>query len=130
MVLLLRWGFFGLLPTGGGAGDELFGGGHYVYMADLLELERCVPQEPRAIPPLMEAVVTPLRLAVWLTELRAHPDVEFARFIVRGLEQGFRVGFEYGNHTCTSAKRNMLSAVQHPQPIDRPGQSNLPLKND
>ena len=119
MVLLLRWGFFDLLPTGGGAGDELFGGGRYVYMADLLELERCVPQEPRAIPPSLEAVVTPLRLPVWSSELRAHPDVEFARFIVRGLEQGFRVGFEYGNHTCTSAKRNMLSAVQHPQPIDK-----------
>ena len=63
MMLLLRWGFFGLLPTGGGTGNELFGGGHYVYMADLLELERCVLQEPRAIPPSLEAVVTPL----WLT---------------------------------------------------------------
>ena len=52
-----------------------------MYMADLRELDRCVPLEPRVIPPSLEVVVTPLQLVVWSSELWAHPDVEFAQFI-------------------------------------------------
>ena len=35
-----------------------------------------------------------------------------------GIKQGFKIGFDYKNHCCNSAKSNMLSAVQHPQPIE------------
>ena len=107
-----------LPPAGGGAGRELINaGGHYRYMGDLRELDLCVPLEPKALPHALSVVVTPLRREAWSSELQAHPDAEFVRFILQGLENGFRIGFEYVRHTCTSAKRNMLSAVQHPQPI-------------
>ena len=35
-----------------------------------------------------------------------------------GIKQGFRIRFNYKNRHCNSAKSNMLSAVQHPQPIE------------
>ena len=39
-------------------------------------------------------------------------------YIVGGLRDGFRVGFNRASHACVSAKRNMLSAAQHPEVID------------
>jgi len=50
--------------------------------------------------------------------LRAHPDQEYAQFIVKGIEHGFRIGFDYQNCYCVIAKSNMLSASQHPQPTE------------
>ena len=32
--------------------------------------------------------------------------------------EGLRGGFDYANHSCVSAKRNMLSASQHPEVIE------------
>ena len=87
-------------------------------MGDLHELDSCIPLDPSPIPPALQMIATPLKRAAWAWELRLHPDHEFADFILRGLERGFRIGFDYRNHRCTSARRNMLSAVQHPQPID------------
>ena len=37
---------------------------------------------------------------------------------MEGLRDGFRLGFNYASHACTSAKSNMLSAFQHPKVID------------
>ena len=45
-------------------------------------------------------------------EKGVHPDKAFSHYILQGLEQGFRVGFEYTSNLIPS-KRNMLSAAQH-----------------
>ena len=102
------------------AGEDLIdSGGHYRYTQDLLKLDRCVPSAMNVLPPQLETVVTPLRRLAWAQELRRHPDTDFAEFILKGLEHGFRIGFEYRDHRCLSAKRNMQSAGLHPQPIDQ-----------
>ena len=107
------------VPYTGRVGQEFHGeGGCYIYMGDLCELDSCIPLDPSPIPPALQTIATPLKRAAWAWELCLHPDQEFADFILRGLERGFRIGFDYRNHRCTSARRNMLSAVQHPQPID------------
>ena len=36
-----------------------------------------------------------------------HPDREFYDFLLRGMTEGFRVGFHYSSCTCTQAKSNM-----------------------
>lgn len=105
-----------LIFTGGGL-DNFSPDGHYKYTGDLLELERCVPSEPKVIPHTLLSVVTPLKRLAWVKELHSHPDREFIDFILRGLENGFRIGFSYSKHVCVGAKRNMLSASQHPEPI-------------
>ena len=41
----------------------------------------------------------------------------FANLIVRGLEEGFHICFDYSSRECRSAKRNMRSAKELPCPI-------------
>ena len=94
-------------------------GGRYIYMSDLAELDGCVPINPVVVPCGLQVIATPLHREAWSRELRLLPDQEYARYIERGLESGFRIGYDYGASHCTSARRNMLSATQHPQPIER-----------
>ena len=88
-------------------------------MGDLSKLEGNVPVSPSTVPPILGSISTPLKWEAWATELDSHPDREYAQYIVAGIKQGFRIGFNYESHRCNSAKSNMFSAVQHPQPISR-----------
>ena len=51
-------------------------------------------------------------------ELRDLPDRRCAEFLVKGISEGFRLGFDYANHQCTRARENMMSAGKHPQVIE------------
>ena len=75
--------------------------------------------EPRRNPQL-ERITSPLspRLAAWRDGLRDHPDGEFARYVTAGIEQGFRIGFDYAT-PLRAARRNMPSAAEHPEVVDR-----------
>ena len=59
---------------------------------------------------MLQQVHTPLKVSVWEECLRIHRDREFAECIIRGLTQGFRIGFCYQDHVCHSARSNMQSA--------------------
>ena len=48
-----------------------------------------------------------------------HPDRGFAEYVLDGIQQGFRVGFDYKRHHCRPAKKNMRSATQFPQVISK-----------
>lgn len=48
--------------------------------------------------------------------LKTHPDRAFARYIVNGLTEGFRIGFRRGS-PLISARANMPSANAHPQVV-------------
>ena len=45
--------------------------------------------------PQLMGVATPLRLEAWARALAAHPDQAFARYILDGLREGFRIGFQW-----------------------------------
>ena len=109
-----------LLQIGDGVAgsDTLNEAGSYLYMADLRKLDACRPAGDTPVPAELRAISTPLRGVVWEEELRAHPDREFVHFLVRGLLHGFRIGFQHGTHSCVSARRNMISALQHTEPIE------------
>ena len=107
-----------LLHTGGAGSDTLNEASSYPYMGDLHKLDACRPPGDTPIPAELRAISTPLWSAVWEEELRAHPDREFAQFLVRGLNDGFQIGFQYSTHSCVAARRNMISALQHPEPIE------------
>ena len=49
--------------------------------------------------------------------LADHPDKQFANYILKGIEQGFRIGCHVVS-PLQSAKHNMLSASQHQEIID------------
>ena len=104
--------------VGGACLDFLDWAGRYVYMDDLRGLDACRPVGAQAVPAELQRIATPLHHGQWSVELRQHPDQEFASFLLRGLEQGFRIGFNYSAHRCGRTRRNMLSARQHPEPIE------------
>ena len=39
------------------------------------------------------------------------------RYIINGLRDGFRIGFQHGRTTCRSAATNMQSARMYPEPV-------------
>jgi hypothetical protein len=68
---------------------------------------------------LLSGVTTPWDWRAWEQALRANPDREFADLIVRGIREGFRVGFAFSMFGSTaSCDRNMRSALEHPDVVD------------
>ena len=65
-------------------------------------------------------VTSPLfsRIGAWRARLRNHPDQDLARYVLRGLEQGFRIGFDHRSK-LSPAKYNMPSAREHPEVVDQ-----------
>jgi len=86
------------------------------YTKDLLQLESYQPIISRNIPDNCKIITTPLVAGNWATALQGHPDQEFTQFILRGIRQGFCIGFDYRNHRTKSAVSNMVSAVRNPEP--------------
>ena len=60
------------------------------------------------------STVAVLHLVVAVTY---HQDAYFARYILTGLSEGFRVGFSLSG-SLRSAHRNIFSAYQHPEVVD------------
>ena len=81
-------------------------------------MEECRSTYPS--PPLPQSawrITTPLNSGVWSAMLADHPDKQFANYILKGIEQGFRIGCHVDS-PLQSAKQNMLSASQHQEIID------------
>jgi len=68
--------------------------GHYEYTTDLLCLNFYRSAPPAVIDTRLQAVTTPLALLVWVHQLAAHPDLAFARYICKGIQEGFRIDFQ------------------------------------
>ncbi len=58
----------------------------------------------------MDRIFTPLPWREWQSSLGRHPDRAFADFVVNGIKEGFRIGYEYASHRCKKASSNMPSA--------------------
>ena len=88
-------------------------------MPQLRELERRKPKPGlgQAIPEWLTRVRSPLVVAEWRRQLERHPDSEFREYLLRGLEQGFRIGFRREKR-CKQAKANMRSALDNPSVVD------------
>ena len=50
---------------------------------------------------------------MWELWLDLHPDQVFASYVLDGIANGFRIGFSYPSHTCSAAKGNHQSAIEH-----------------
>ena len=86
----------------------------------------------------MATVKTPLKLAAWQKKLQNHPDKDYCKYILKGIEKGLCLGVdESASFTST---QNMLSAKQNPavvtEYLDKEGsQGNIlhphkPLRGD
>jgi hypothetical protein len=95
--------------------EEVFQAGRYVYMEDLKTLATRKQKGGRAVPPQLQAIHTPLRCSSWQHYLRNHPASEFVAFLLDGISNGFNSE----RHQYRTAKRNMQSAIQNPEVVDK-----------
>ena len=88
-------------------------------MEDLKIFDRRLPRGGEGhLPEKFARIVTPLRSENWALHLSELPDRECAEYVLRGLGEGFRIGFDYENCSWRGAQSNMLSARQNTQVID------------
>ena len=116
---MINWAFLGHSPVGRPASEPETRRG-YAYTQDLVRLEECRPdpQRPVGLPAVVRVVQTPLQVEIWERELRSHPDREFVAYLLRGMKQGFRIGFNRHVAQLKSARRNMRSAEEFPDVVD------------
>ena len=55
----------------------------------------------------------------WRRELSHHPDQQFAALILKGLQYGFRIGFNDTLVALRQNKQNLLSPVEHPEAVKK-----------
>ena len=86
----------------------------YPYTSDLLELDsyRIDPPLFNPVPGIM-TVSSPLVAEAWEKALRDHPDQRLAGYLVAGIQQGFRIGFNADTHLRATTS-NMPSTREHP----------------
>lgn len=76
-------------------------------------------QHSAAIPASLAVSSTPLQLEAWSNQLAAHPDREFAHYIISSVASGFRIGFGSSpSRHLVSARRNLRSAYDNPMVVD------------
>ena len=61
-------------------------------------------------------ISTPLKPSAWEQYLCSHPDKDFVTYILKGIQQGFRIGVDTIADRI-SANKNMRSAILNPQVI-------------
>ena len=69
--------------------------GGYCYTRYLRALDSCRAPLPVRFPPLMAVISSPLHWREWQLSLAKHLDEFFAQFVVRGIKEGFRIGYDY-----------------------------------
>jgi len=83
------------------------------YTKDLLRLQQCTPVKDTKQSACLAEVNTPLQFSVWKKYLADHPDEAFRDYILEGIQQGFRVGFDYQGNKCHPAAGNLKSAREN-----------------
>ena len=82
----------------------------YSGIDDLQRLDQCRRVSPPRAPTQLKVDVSPLQ---WEVCLAPHSDEQFIEYIVSGIRDGFRIGFEYSWYKCRMVKENMHSALEH-----------------
>ena len=95
------------MPLVQGEGGSLEGNYH---------LSFCFLPVSTPLPPV--SMVSPLKPEVFAAKLSQHPDQHLVAFVLDGLRNGFRLGFQHSKK-LKSAKSNKASANQHSEVIDR-----------
>ena len=95
------------------------GAGAYPYTPDLQALNRARRREVSSLHPALSPICSPLsdRSTLWRQTLSQHPDSEFQRYVLDGIERGFRIGFDHASPLVAS-RRNMPSVNNQQAAID------------
>ena len=71
------------------------------------------------LPDHLSKTVTPLKIEAWQQELASYPDQSLAELVLRGISDGFRIGYETGRSPLQAKKHNMVSADEHKEVISK-----------
>ncbi len=82
----------------------------YPYTEQLLALSRQQATHPCKLPPHLCDIVTPLSLTAWAQSLHSHPDKGFTNFVIAGLANGFRIGFNPSLVSLGSSLQHAISS--------------------
>ncbi len=82
-----------------------------------MELDSCGSPTPSKLPEQATRISTPLVGSKWIESLSCHPDERFSRYIVEGIQRGFRVGFDSSRCSLATGRGNMVSAELHPDVV-------------
>lgn len=63
-------------------------------------------------------IVTPMIVETWDRLLEMHPDMVYRRYLVKGISEGFRIGFNYGYPLTSLGEISLLTTL-----LGRPDQS-------
>ena len=69
------------------------------------------------LPTSLQSITTSLKLEYWQQQLSSHPDQTFTQMILKGIEQGFRVGFDNQTSQLRSKGGSLLSTRSHPEVV-------------
>ena len=81
-------------------------------------LRACIPTVAPQLHQEFQAIITPLDLSKWQSELQGHPDPTYAEFITRGIQYGFRIGFNYSLQNLKPCRKNLRLATEHLSVVD------------
>ena len=95
-----------MCPTAGGRWSRHFG-----------ELERGAKAGPCKLPVEARWIRTPLKAEAWEAMLEGHPDRVLAEIVLRGIREGFRVGFHGNLADLQPCKQNLISVREHPEVV-------------
>ena len=65
----------------------------------------------------LQKISTPSKAKEWERALVGHPDEELVAYVLSGIQEGFRVGFDYSKWKCISAKANLPSAMENKEVV-------------
>ena len=92
--------------------------GKYRYTSDLLKLDSFLSQTPTPhLPTFLCPIITPLQPSAWADELQSMPDKQLVQYLISGIKNGFRIGFDRSSSSLQSAVTNMPSARINPGPV-------------
>ena len=75
------------------------------------------PSNAMLLPSEACKISTPLNVSAWSIYLWTHPHQDLAQFYVKGITEGFHIGFTYHSQCLKSVRRNLESARDHPEVV-------------
>ena len=91
----------------------------YLYMQQLLQLEQCRRGGEVEVAAQLRGVQSPLVASQWRFFLQHHPDKQFSGYVLTGITQGFRIGFDYRKAECSPVLSNLVSADNNPEVVTK-----------
>ena len=91
------------------------------------QLTASAPARP-GIPDMACVISTPLIPVNCNCALDTYPNRVLVDFFIRGITQGFRIGFSYDLQTLKMAKRNLEGALSHPDVVENYLQTEVTLR--